>query len=186
MRSSHHAAGLELHLILSSCVCVNVPSVAETLHTPQNRYLQIRRCSGIARWRSMRWSASWRRSWQRLERPVRFSDLPYMLSENARAVRCTSFSSTTPHGCMDGLLVPGSTHRDGDAGNRHIYVRLRDIDAASLATRMQRTLSLRSPDAAAAGRERPVSQAGPRSALTALLNDDSSRCGRYNHKRACI
>ncbi len=68
----------------------------------------------------------------------------------------------------------------GDAGNRHIYVRLRDIDAASLATRMQRTLSLRSPEAAAASRERPGGQHGqaaPRSALTALLTDDSSRYG---------
>ena len=67
-----------------------------------------------------------------------------------------------------------------DAGNRHIFVRLRDIDAASLATRMQRTLSLRSPEALPAEHGLPggsFKQAGPRSALTALLNDDSSRYG---------
>ena len=72
------------------------------------------------------------------------------------------------------------------AGNRHIYVRLRDIDAASLATRMQRTLTLRSPQAAAGGREGQSGgqhgPAGPRSALTALLNDhgSSSRYGRLD------
>ena len=65
-------------------------------------------------------------------------------------------------------------------GSRHIYVRLRDIDAVSLTTRTQRTLSLRSPTGAA-GAGGPESNGrralpGARSALTALLDEDSSRC----------
>ena len=71
--------------------------------------------------------------------------------------------------------------------SRHIYVRLRDIDAVSLTTRAQRTLSLRSPTADSGGGLHGGSSfvggrkgvVGPRSALTALLDEDSSRCAAH-------